>query len=482
MKKGVIGIITNNSFVDGLIHRGMREELMNTFDEIYILNLHGNANKGDSCPDGSKDENVFDIRQGVCISFFVKTGKKTNKNKGVYCFSLQGVREKKYSFLYDNTVSSVQWEKLNAVTPDFWFVKKEFVLEEKYKSGWSLTNIFSSYNNGIQTGRDNLFTDLDKDKLELKIKRLFSGDYDDSFADYYNVKNTGGFALKDRLKKYSIDKNYFQLTSYRPFDDRNIYYHLNIIRRPSQIMLNFIGRENIGLVFCRQLASNKWQHAFVTDKITDGSFISLKTKEWNYIAPLYLYPDEKEIQPDKSIGKRVNFTESFQKYINDLYKFNPTPEQILGYIYAILYAPSFRTKYYEFLKIDFPRIPFTEDENLFKTLSEKGTELISLHLLKTDFEKSVVNFPVENPDLKVESVKYKDKKIWFNKTAYFDNVPEAVWKYEIGGYQVLDKWLKERKKHGCTLTGNDLRHFMNICNSLNETIKIQNGIDKLIKE
>ena len=209
-------------------------------------------------------------------------------------------------------------------------------------------------------------------------------------------------------------------------------------------------------------------------------FVSLKTREATYNAPLYLYTDKAEIQTDKPNSKTPNFTESFQKYINDLYKFRPTPEQILGYIYAVLYAPSYRTKYYEFLKIDFPRIPFTQDENLFRTLSDKGTELINLHLLKTDFEKSVVNFPVETPDLKVESVKYKDKKIWINKTAYFDNVPESVWKYEIGGYQVLDKWLKERKKHGYTLTGNDLRHFMNICNALNETIKIQNEIDVLL--
>jgi predicted helicase len=194
--------------------------------------------------------------------------------------------------------------------------------------------------------------------------------------------------------------------------------------------------------------------------------------------PLYTY-FESELAEDI---KQVNFTSKFIKFLKVRKLSSKTPEQILAYIYAILYSPAYREKYYEFLKIDFPRIPFTQDIKLFDKLSEIGQYLIDLHLLKIDFETSIVSFPVENPNLKVENIKYNEGKVYINLTTYFDNVSLDVWNYYIGGYQVLYKWLKERKKHHYTLTIDDVRHFMKVCDVLNETIKIQQKIDFLTKE
>jgi len=610
VSKGVIGIITNNSFLDGIIHRGMREELTKTFDEIYILNLHGNSNIGETCPDGSKDENVFDIKQGVSISFFVKTGKKKNENAGVYYFSLQGLREFKYNFLYENDIKLTHdiqinprfksWVNLGEVeSPNFWFKKKDLKGEGEYNKFWSVDKIFNEITSGIKTHHDDELVSLFPFKTQTNT--------------YYN---------------------------YRPFDIRYIDYDLSKVERHRfNIMKHFYNKNNLGLSFVRQLSMNKWQHSFISEILSDICSVSINSKESTYLAPLYLYEDTsppdalfnnkdsfqksspltakggnldnetneikeytrgvfnrhdlKELRqklrnnPTKyeqtlwqyindrqilgvkfrrqhSIGRYIvdfyspeiklvievdggqhftkegkeydeertkfinnfgikvlrfanneiennlesvidtieseikersqnrverkpNFTKEFVKYMETKGLGGEAPETILSYIYAILYSPTYRTKYYEFLKIDFPRIPFdiplTPDlsRGLMQKLSELGQRLIDLHLLKVEFDKNIVSFPVSKPDLNVTKVEYKNNQVWFNDTTYFDNVPQNVWDYYIGGYQVLDKWLKERKKHNYTLCGEDLRHFIKVCNVLAETIEIQGKIDKLTR-
>ena len=239
VKKGVIGIITNNSFIDGIIHRGMREELTKTFDEIYILNLHGNSNIGETCPDGSKDENVFDIKQGVSISFFVKTGKKKNENIGIYYFSSQGLREKKYEFLYENNINKIKWDKLKSELPNFWFKKKDLRLEDEYNNNFSISNIFIEYNCGVKTHNDN----------ELV---------------YLNKKNLG------------TEKKYF----YRPFDNRIINYDLKkVVRHRYNLMKYFLTNENLGLCFVRQLVMSSWQHVLITNFISDICSVSINQKK-----------------------------------------------------------------------------------------------------------------------------------------------------------------------------------------------------------
>ncbi|MEM4271078.1 MAG: type ISP restriction/modification enzyme, partial [Candidatus Pacearchaeota archaeon] len=441
--KGVVGIITNNSYLDGVIHRGMREELIKTFDEIYILNLHGNSNIGETTPDGSKDENVFDIKQGVSISLFVKTGKKRNGESGVYYYSLQGLREQKFEYLYSRSIQTTRWKKLECKAPEYWFKRKDLHGERKYKKFWSVKEIFGEYNSGIEFGRDNLFVEYQKEVLSKRLEKLFSGKYDHKFQSKFNIKDTGGFNFIERLNKTDYNPEYISILSYRPFDFRYCYYHVGLIRRPSfEVMKHGLNNKNLFLI-SQRITKPSWKHAFVSRRIIDKHVIG----ELSYAFPLYLYPT-----PNSTVAERKpNFTEKFQNFLKEKNLHKKTPEQILGYIYAILYSPTYRSTYYEFLKIDFPRIPFPEDVILFNKLSKRGSDLIDLHLLNVEFEKSIVSFPVENPNLHVTKVEYKNKQVWINDTTYFQGVNEEVWNYTIGGYQVLEKWLKERKKASYTL-------------------------------
>ena len=442
VSKGIVGVITNNSFLDGLIHRGMREELMKTFDEIYILNLHGNANKRETCPDGSKDGNVFDIRQGVAITLLVKTGKQANRARGVYCASLQGLREQKYDALYANTVNSIHWEKIEAAAPDFWFVKKDFSRGTAYKNGFRLIEIFNIYNSGVKTHHDEELISLQPRKMPDEQRYL-----------------------------------------YRPFDWRWLNYDIKkVVRHRFSLMKHFLDKDNIGLIAPRQCDTKKFQHILITNCIADINSTGISGRfGGGMIFPLYLYPEEKANQTKLAVAaeRRPNFTPEFEKFLAARYPFAPAPEEVLGYIYAMLYATTYRANYREFLKIDFPRVPFTPDAALFKRLAAKGAALIDLHLLKTEFPASIVNFPVAQPNMTVEAVKYDNGTLWINATTYFANVPRNVWEYEIGGYQVLDKWLKERKKHHYALTMADVRHVMAVCDALAATMRLQAEIDDL---
>ncbi len=439
VKKGAVGIITNNSYIDGLIHRGMREELAKTFDEIYILNLHGNSNKSEKCLDGSKDENVFDIKQGVSIAFFVKTGKKTNDKSGVYYYSLQGLRNFKYDFLYEKSIQNSEWAKVETKAPDYWYLSKNMEMEEIYNRGWKISDIFMEYDMGVATHNDEEFVYFEK-------------------------------------KGFKDERSY----NYRPFDYRIINYDLKKIGRPRYtLMRNLYVNNNFALVTTkinRQISIN---YFFITNMVTDRHILD-SASDSTSIFPFYIYPDEMELSREKQINFTPEFMKFAENYIKDISLSDGWAETIFSYIYAVLFSPAYRKKYHEFLKIDFPRVPFMEEKELFRKLAGEGQKLIDLHLLKTEFESLTASFPVENPDLKVESVKYEGGKVWINKTTYFDGVPELAWNYLIGGYQVLDKWLKSRK--GRVLTGEEINYFLRVCEVLLETIGIQEKIDVLTRE
>jgi len=342
-----------------------------------------------------------------------------------------------------------------------------------------------------------LVIDFEESNLLKKMKIATSTNYNNDFKSTHNIVNSSSYKFEDKLKIEKVEKKYITKISYRPFDIREIYYRIGFTSRPAgEITKHLINNNNLGLITTRQYIENDlFSHAFVFNIITDVR-ITTSNRGTAYLFPLYLYPDSNSLDQER----KPNFTDDFNKYLNEKKLDNKTPEEILGYIYSILYSPTYRTKYYEFLKIDFPRIPFeiplTPDlsRGLWNQLSELGQRLIDLHLLKTEFDKNIVSFPVAKPDLKVTKVEYKPLQtspskgeavwgqVWFNDTTYFDNVPQNVWDYYIGGYQVLDKWLKERKKHEYILTGEDLRHFIKVCNVLAETIEIQGKIDELTRD
>ena len=482
--QGIIGVITNNSYLNGVTHRTMRKSLLNTFDKIYIINLHGNSNIGEP------DKNVFDVKIGVSIVLFIKTPRPIKK-KGVYYYSTLEhnllKRPEKYEFLYANDLQSIKWKMLKPEAPYYWFVDKDLTHQKDYNKGWGLNKIFKVYSSGVTTHKDKVTITFTKQKLEdilLDLKKL----REDEFSRKYQLPPDG----KDwkvsivKQKTIPIKEEYFNVIHYRPFDYRYTYMSgktNSFITRPRyNVMQHFIKKENIGLVFPRnwdQYAT--WSAVFVTDEITDVHLAGGQS----YIAPLYIYNTNGNYDQNgngflfKDKEKKDNFTKEFRLFLKKQNLKNYVPEQILGYIYAIMFCPTYREKYFEFLKIDFPKIPFTEDVKVFKQLSALGLELIEHHLLKRGYAKKEMPVFAVDGDNKVDGYFYDEKKqrLYINKVQYFERFPQSVWEHEIGGYQVIDKYLKSRKK--LCLTYTEVEHVKKVSVSLSKTIKLQKNIDEL---
>ena len=495
--KGLIGIITNHSYLENPTFRGMRQSLIDTFDEIYTIDLHGNALKKEVCPDGSKDENVFDIKQGVSIAFFVKKEKK-DKECSIYHCDLYGLREYKYKTLSKTDITAIKWKKIKPISPFYFLLPKDTELLTEYDSFWQVTDIFNVNGVGMTTARDHFVIDFETEKLLDKVIKFKNSNFNDNdLHKEFNINVKKGWSIRkawEMLKNLS-EKQIQELITpvhYRPFDIRNIFYHDSLVwRTVKRIMQHMIKRDNIALCIGRQanvIGSNKFDIVFISSKIVD---LNIFRRGGESLFPLYTYPDnisndnrQSEFAIPTQTDRQPNFTVDFTKYINTLYKsYKPTPEEILGYIYAVLHSPTYRERYYEFLKTDFPRIPFTKDKALFDTLSEMGTKLINHHLLNERYLDLEAKYCGEG-DNKVEKVSYDNNQVKINKVNYFDNVSEAVWNFEIGGYKVLDKYLKSRK--GRELSYDEQEHFKKVVNVLKETINIMNDIDvefgKVIEE
>ncbi len=492
VNEGVIGIITNNSFIEGITHRKMRETLKNSFDEIYILNLHGNSNKKETCPDESKDENVFDIRVGVSISFFIKKNKEP-KDCEVFYYDIYGKQDPKYKFLFSNDIKTLEWKKLPSEEPDFDFTKRDKSLEKLYKtSSYSILEIFQHYNSGIETKRDNItihfnieplkevvkdFQDLEIEKLREKYKLPPDG------RDWTIEK------AKRDLKKLELSDKYIEKIQYRPLDKRYTYFFdksRSFIAYPRYNTMKHFLQPNLGLCFMRQVVLNApYTHFLVIDKVIDRKIFG-SSRGTAFVAPLYLYRSGlfKKVEGEKE----ANFKLGFQRFIKGKYTTVYTPEQILGYIYAIFHSPTYRKKYVALLKLDFPRVSFVDNEKTFKQLSDLGLELIEHHLMKKTYTKNIANYPVKietEKDGAVEKVKYVESnegKIFINDKQYFGNISPKIWEFQIGGYQVLDKWLKERKKHNRALSYGEIQTFLKIVNILDTTINLMSEINDLTKD
>jgi predicted helicase len=497
VERGVVGVITNHGFLDNPTFRGMRKALMRSFDEIYIIDLHGNAKKKEKCPDGSKDENVFDIQQGVAITLFVKRHSKESICQ-VHHFELFGLRQNKYDLLWQMDILNIKWNKANPNTPHYLFKPRNESFLKNYDEFISLKEIFNLNGVGITTAHDEFVIDFDKEIL-LKRFREFQKSLrnEEQLHQYFKVKKKKGWSILrgyDEIKdEYNLNK-YLKKINYRPFDDRWIFYQNRLVWRTVKNLMTNMKDENIALMTNkREELDLPWSHSLVTQYLSEHGSMSSKTT--NYHFPLYIISEEETFLgvKESALGyntekiliegeqKTENFIEEFRNFIDNKYKDYNSPEQILGYIYAILHSPTYREKYIEFLKIDFPRIPFTDDENMFRQLSEIGWELIQHHLLKINYKDNISRFE-GGDNCKVEKVSYDKGKVWINNDRYFDNVPQAIWEFYIGGYQVLDKWLKERKKHEITLSTEDFRHFIKVVNVIDYTIKTMEKIDELTGE
>lgn len=480
IKKGMIGIIVNNSFISGVTHREMRRKLMQTFDEIYILDLHGNVNKGERCPDGSMDFNIFNIKNvGVCIALFVKTGLKNNKNKGIYFNEVFGTQDYKRKYLINKSVSKIKkWKKLKDDKKYHFFTKVKS--NKKYRIEFiGLNKIFKEINNGIETKRDKLFIDFNKNKLTERMLKISNFDFDENFRNEYKAYSTDGYDFYNKIKTIEFNKNDIKIIHYRPFDFRYICFNEWLARRRIKIMKHFIDKENIGLVFTRIVTSQKFHHAFISDKIIDQHVNSGR----DYIAPLYLYEENSKGEfkwrlPASGVEKsyKPNWTDSFNEFLKNY--INDNPKEILNYIYAILYSPTYRENYKEDLKYDYPRIPFTKDKKIFDRLQKLGGELIDLHLLKK-VPQSNAGYPNKG-EHKISYSKYneEEKRLYINEKQYFENVKKEVYNYSIGGYKPIEKYIKARE----ILTLKDISHLIKVIAVIERTIYLQEEIDKVWRE
>lgn len=427
-KYGIIGFINPHGFLDNPTFRGMRWNLLSTFDKIYTINLHGNYKKKEVCPDGSPDENVFDIQQGVSINLFIKTGEKKASELGkVYYYDLYGKREEKYDFLTNTSFSEVKYQELQPVAPMYFFVPKNFGLMDEYEKGVSISSLFSLGSMGITTGHD-------KEMVSLQ-----------SFKSDYN----------------------FQY-SYRPFDIRWINYDVKQITRARANVMNNLKKPNIALCLIKvNSSSDGLFKVLMSAGLTDKTILS--SKDNANVFPLYLYT--KEFGEEK---KNPNLKkEEWQKF-NDAVGKETTPEEILAYIYAVLHSLSYRERYKEFLKVDFPRIPLPKTAKEFNRLTAIGQQLIDLHLMNnTQSWKCTTTFP-EVGSQQVDFQEWKDGQVWINDKQYFGNVPESVWEFYIGGYQPAQKWLKDRK--GRTLSFDEIKHYLHIIHALEETERLMKEI------
>lgn len=444
--EGVVAFISNNSFVDGLIHRQMRNELIRAFNKIYILDLHGNSRKNEIAPDGTKDENVFDIMQGVSINIFVKTRANTTPAQ-LYHYNLYGSREYKYKFLQDNTLHSVQWRQLSPKAPQYFFIPKDFALQEEYEKYFSVDELMPIRTVGVAT-------------------------YDDGNLVSHEPYNT--------------PSNLPYL--YRPFDMRWINYDLKkVSRHRYDVMCHFVEKENKGLIFIRNNRDNSDTY-FVTNGLADKTVISPKDNA--SVFPLYIYrknmgEEERIVNFNKdlydSIAKGLNYLPCYDDdlRIDPTSEFNGVlyPQDLFDYIYAVLHSPSYRERYKEFLKIDFPRIPYPTDWEKFRDLAEYGEELRQLHLMEDLPHSTGVTFPIGGT-LQVDCYRWEQNRVYINSEQYFEGVPESAWNFYIGGYQPAQKWLKDRK--GMTLSFEDVKHYQRIIYVLQQTERIMVEIDNLM--
>ncbi len=490
-KEGVLAYINDHGFLFNPTFKGMRWNLMYSFDEIYILDLHGNSKKKEKSNDGTKDENVFDIQQGVSINIFIKTGnKKKNELAKVYYYELLGLREMKYDFLVNNEFKKVAFEEIIPSNPFYFFLPNKLENIDSYELGFSVSEIFNTGVTGTVTGNDELL--IGENKLELKNKL-------------------------DNLVDSVIDLKYIKSIEYRPFSKKSMYFIETFNKNPYSkitvpasyrsrynVMKHMAMPNNYCLIVGRQgqvVGNMPWNIIFISNNIVD---LNMFYRGGGVVSPLYLYSEESAQQTIGQTTERTpNLNAEIVKQIADILGLSFTnepfdfaqgtadaersrsfaPIDILDYIYAVLHSPTYREKYKEFLKIDFPRVPYPKDKDSFWQLVKLGGEIRQIHLLESPtVEKYITQYPIDGNNVvskpRFVSTSPDDRgKVYINDTQYFDNVPEVAWNFYIGGYQPAQKWLKDRKER--KLEFEDILHYQKIIVALSETDRIMKEIEKI---
>lgn len=488
--EGVLAYINNHSFLDNPTFRGMRWNLMQSFDKIYIIDLHGNSKKKEVCPDGSKDENVFDIQQGVSISIFIKNGKKRKGELAeVYHCDIYGKRQDKYNLLTEYSFGNTDFKRIEPNEPFYFFVPRDESNRTTYEQGVCINDIFPLNTSGIVSMGDTFAIADTKEELLYRLEHLLDTDYTAKglTAEYNLGKNYADFILNSK-KNLHIDTSSIVRYNYRPFDIRYTYFDNKVLWRPREkVMRHFLIGDNVGIVVGRQCVSD-WRYAFVTDKICEFNLTGTAGRFGSgYVFPLYTYNSIDNNLFTRRPNLNMEIVGQIADRIGLTFEAEPSdnegafsPFDLLDYIYGILHSPSYRERFNEFLKVDFPRIPYPTNASEFQRIAKIGGELRKVHLMEIKLP-ILTKFNVNGSDT-VEIIKVTEGnsedviKIWINDKQYFDDVPRIAWEFYIGGYQPAQKWLKDRK--GMKLEAKDYLHYAHIISALCRTQELMNEIDK----
>jgi predicted helicase len=498
---GILSLITNHTYLTGVIHRGLRRQLLASFDSINVLDLHGSALLGLRSPAGEVDQNVFDIQQGVAVAAFVRHNGRGAFDR-LHRGDLWGLRQNKYRILS----GELPLPKTACITPmePFFFFEVATSADDAYKLGVSVATLFEQSSVGFVTGRDEALISFDIGTIVDLVKDLADKRVADSvIASRYGMEDTSGWPLTRRRRELMRDADRNEKViriAYRPFDNRFTFYG-DFLQRARYSVFRHLLQENIALITSRLVKGEEPAHFFVTRLPTEKIFLSPKTSNNAFVFPLFSYPHHGEVKGLESRQVAVNSHHArriagilgltWLECPNGNADLSLQPEQLLDYVYSILFSPIYRIRYAEFLKIDFPRIPLTSNLRLFRALTKLGGDLVVLHLMESPkLERSVSTY-IGPRKPEVERVGWSNDTVWLDATATkkgqpagpgtvgFRGVPEAVWNFHIGGYQVCEKWLKDRK--GRTLSKDDLVHYQKIVVALAETIRLMKEIDEVIE-
>jgi len=515
--EGILAYISNNSFIDGLIHKKVREHLLDTFDDIYILDLHGSTKRKETAPDGSKDENVFDILPGVSINLFIKKGQSSKKKANLKKFDLFGDRNSKYKFLTDTDLSKIKWENVQQFDKQLSF--KAFTPSDlNERNSFKLDDCFNISASGITTERDKLTIQFTQAVFK-EIQSDFSSLDETELRSKYSIGKDGrDWKLKTAKEDLKDSKVQLIEVLYRPFDIRFTLYSGNskgFHSYPrSNIMDNLVGLDNQAIVVGRQgqaMGDEEWNIVSITDKVVD---CNIYYRGRGTVFPIYIYPEERSQQTlDGTPERKPNLNSKIVKKIADGLGLTFTPEKVesdgtfapidlLDYIYAVLHSPTYRETYKEFLKIDFPRLPYPDEHETFWKLVELGGELRQIHLLEHPVVNNfITTYPSAGSNKITNRLTKNDPgfipyekdhenhttpddhrypgeklgKVQINDDQYFGNVPLKAWEFYIGGYQPAQKWLKDRRDR--ILSMEEIQHYQKIIVALMETGRVMGEID-----
>lgn len=520
---GVIGMITNNSYLDGVTHRSMRLNLLKSFDKIYLVDLHGSSTKKELSPDGEADKNVFDIMQGVSLVIFVKNSAPSDKFAQVLHYDMYGSRTSKNEFLRAMGGTKVDYSLIEPSGPYYFFAPKDFSQIDKYQSFFEISELYISFGSGVKTERDNVTIHFDRDGIEKAVSDFITKPEAQLRHEYALKKDSRDWTVAGAARdlKERLGEDHFTKITYRPFDFRYTYYTgktRGFMGTPGKKIGLEFRAQNLGLILSRTVyGAAPWQDVQVTDSIVEFGIMATRVGNTAPIFPLYLYPNDGSGQADAFAAKHrtlnlepklytaictvAGIDPAVQAGPDDDFRAatgeaRPSEVKVFDYIYGVLHSPAYRETYAEFLKIDFPRIPYPKSPDVFAHVSEKGEALRRLHLMEAaaigetpyrydgpDDGDDVVasGFPKWEKSGTLDQVRGDEDsgsalgRVFINKDQYFEDVPEIAWNFYIGGYQPAQKWLKDRR--GRVLSWDDIGHYQKIVKILSETDRVMKEIE-----